>query len=225
MSTALLCRLEAVSKYYRPAAGPRLWAVANLSLEVRAGEVLGLLGPTGAGKSTVLRLLGARLRPSSGRVWHAEGAIRRLALLDEPQAAPISRDDLLATSGAAVVATGSTALAHHLCDRVILLDRGRSPGSMPADSLAPWLGRPWYRIRLQGHLTPRTLQWLEDLTCWRTPQGETVLLGALPDSAALYGVLHRIERLHLPLLEVAAVEPTEALVRGCATASQTPVPD
>jgi ABC-2 type transport system ATP-binding protein len=45
------------------------WAVRDLSLDVRAGEVLGLLGPNGAGKTTTVRLLAALIAPSAGRAW------------------------------------------------------------------------------------------------------------------------------------------------------------
>ena len=40
--------------------------VENLSFEVEPGEVYGLLGPTGAGKTTVLRVLLGLLRPTRG---------------------------------------------------------------------------------------------------------------------------------------------------------------
>lgn len=43
-------------------------AVDNLSLTLRRGEVLGLLGHNGAGKSTTLKMLTGCLRPDSGRV-------------------------------------------------------------------------------------------------------------------------------------------------------------
>jgi ABC-2 type transport system ATP-binding protein len=43
-------------------------AVDGLSLEVRAGEVLGLLGPNGAGKSTTLSLAVGLLAPDGGEV-------------------------------------------------------------------------------------------------------------------------------------------------------------
>jgi ABC-2 type transport system ATP-binding protein len=42
--------------------------LADLSLEVVAGEVFGYLGPNGAGKSTTIRLLLDLIRPTSGRV-------------------------------------------------------------------------------------------------------------------------------------------------------------
>ena len=41
-------------------------AVRELSLEVHAGEVVGLIGPDGAGKTSTLRVLGGLLRASAG---------------------------------------------------------------------------------------------------------------------------------------------------------------
>jgi ABC-2 type transport system ATP-binding protein len=41
-------------------------AVASLDLDVRRGELFGLVGPDGAGKSTAIRLLCGLLRPSAG---------------------------------------------------------------------------------------------------------------------------------------------------------------
>jgi len=70
-----------------------LTAVADLSFEVRGGEIVGLIGPNGAGKTTTLRALAGILRPTSGRVF-IDGhdivadpleAKRRLAFMpDEP---------------------------------------------------------------------------------------------------------------------------------------------
>lgn len=47
--------------------GRRL-VVADVSLEVDAGEIVGLLGPVGAGKTTTISLLAGLTRPDSGRV-------------------------------------------------------------------------------------------------------------------------------------------------------------
>lgn len=41
-------------------------AVAELNLEVKAGEIFGLVGPDGAGKTTTLRLLATIMSPSGG---------------------------------------------------------------------------------------------------------------------------------------------------------------
>src|SRR5699024_8308471 len=42
--------------------------VRELDLELRRGQVLGLLGVNGAGKSTTLAMLAGALKPSSGRI-------------------------------------------------------------------------------------------------------------------------------------------------------------
>lgn len=46
----------------------RLVAVRDLSLEVREGEVYGLLGPNGCGKSTTLKMILGLVTPTSGTV-------------------------------------------------------------------------------------------------------------------------------------------------------------
>lgn len=46
-----------------------LVAVAELSLDVREGEILALIGPNGAGKSTTFNVISGLIRPDSGRVF------------------------------------------------------------------------------------------------------------------------------------------------------------
>jgi lipopolysaccharide export system ATP-binding protein len=42
--------------------------VAGVSIEVRAGEIVGLLGPNGAGKTTSFNMIVGQVRPDAGRV-------------------------------------------------------------------------------------------------------------------------------------------------------------
>src|SRR5438105_6798713 len=45
-----------------------LWALSDVNLEVRRGEMLGVIGHNGAGKSTLLKLLSRITRPTTGEV-------------------------------------------------------------------------------------------------------------------------------------------------------------
>ncbi|HEX8069165.1 MAG TPA: polysaccharide ABC transporter ATP-binding protein [Pyrinomonadaceae bacterium] len=45
-----------------------LWALRDINLEVRQGELLGIVGHNGAGKSTLLKILSRITRPTAGRV-------------------------------------------------------------------------------------------------------------------------------------------------------------
>ena len=54
------------------------WAVRNVSLELHRGEIVGLIGPNGSGKTTVLRLVNGLIKPNEGRI---EARGRMLALI------------------------------------------------------------------------------------------------------------------------------------------------
>jgi ABC-2 type transport system ATP-binding protein len=50
-------------------------AVNELNLEIRKGELYGLVGPDGAGKTTTMRLLTAIMEPTKGEAWVAGSSI------------------------------------------------------------------------------------------------------------------------------------------------------
>lgn len=54
-------------------------ALANINLEVAAGEYLSVMGPSGSGKSTLLNMLGLLDRPDSGEYWLKQQATTGLS--------------------------------------------------------------------------------------------------------------------------------------------------
>ena len=67
LRSAHVIRFEGIHKSY-PVAGREIVALHPLDLEIRAGEVFGIVGHSGAGKSTLLRLINGLETPSGGRL-------------------------------------------------------------------------------------------------------------------------------------------------------------
>lgn len=67
-------RIERLTKSY----GPRL-VVDGISLEIRSGEVIGLLGRNGAGKTTTFLMIAGLVRPDGGAIYLDGRDISRLA--------------------------------------------------------------------------------------------------------------------------------------------------
>jgi hypothetical protein len=62
-----------------------------------------------------------------------------------------------------------------------------------------------YVIRVKGHLDASWADWFEGLNITNQENGESVLVGSLPDQAALHGVLNQISKLGVELLSVDSV--------------------
>src|ERR1700761_1200360 len=61
--------LDGVSAVFRHARRADVTAVHDLDLDIRPGEFLTLLGASGCGKTTVLRMIGGFQPPSGGRIF------------------------------------------------------------------------------------------------------------------------------------------------------------
>ena len=60
-----MLKLEGVSKKYK---GADQFAVQDLNLEVRPGEIFGFLGPNGAGKTTTIKMVVGLLEADQGKI-------------------------------------------------------------------------------------------------------------------------------------------------------------
>jgi lipopolysaccharide transport system ATP-binding protein len=69
LSGRLFSTFDYLSRMLRePTEEETLWAVRDISFEVKQGEVLGIIGQNGAGKSTLLKLASRITQPSTGRI-------------------------------------------------------------------------------------------------------------------------------------------------------------
>jgi putative ABC transport system ATP-binding protein len=83
-----LIQAQKISRQYR-LGETLIHAVNEVTLDIRAGEFVALLGSSGSGKSTLLNLLAGLDRPTSGAI-HVKG--RDLAALDSVELARYRRD-------------------------------------------------------------------------------------------------------------------------------------
>lgn len=64
----MLIQVENLTHVYAPGTPFERVALRGVDLEIRAGERLGIIGPTGSGKSTLVQGMAGLLEPTSGRV-------------------------------------------------------------------------------------------------------------------------------------------------------------
>jgi putative ABC transport system ATP-binding protein len=73
-----LLKLDKVSKVYGEG-NTEVTALHPISLDVKAGEFIGIVGPSGSGKSTLLSIAGALLSPSKGDIYIREQNVTQLS--------------------------------------------------------------------------------------------------------------------------------------------------
>ncbi|BAW07049.1 ABC transporter ATP-binding protein [Nocardia seriolae] len=72
----VLMDLSDIDMSFTGASGERLNVLDQVNLQLRAGEIVALLGRSGSGKSTLLRLIAGLLAPTSGQVSYREQPLR-----------------------------------------------------------------------------------------------------------------------------------------------------
>src|SRR5258708_36853904 len=77
MTRDIVLRTEQATKQVTSPEGP-LTIVRDVSCEIRARESVAIIGPSGAGQSTLLALLPGRGRPTPRRAWLAAGGLTTL---------------------------------------------------------------------------------------------------------------------------------------------------
>lgn len=65
-------RLEHVTYTYNPGSAYETHALKDVSLEIPAGQFVGVIGHTGSGKSTLIQHFNGLMRPTSGTVYYKE---------------------------------------------------------------------------------------------------------------------------------------------------------
>ncbi len=57
-------------------------------------------------------------------------------------------------------------------------------------------------IQIQGHLDSQWMEWLDGLEFTYTESGDTILIGCIPDQAALYGLIARLRDLGIKIISM-----------------------
>ena len=141
-----LLRLENVSRRYKEGEG-QLEIFSNLNMTLQAGEVVALVGQSGAGKSSLLHMAGLLEAPSAGEIYIGGQAASRLS--DQERTA-IRRDMI-----------GFVYQAHHLLPEFDALENVVMPQMIAGKSRAEAkeeAARLLTALGLGGRLTHRPAQ-------------------------------------------------------------------
>ncbi len=79
MNNALL-ELKDIDQSFAKAEGRTLTVLSNINMELKKGEIVGLLGKSGSGKSTLLRIIAGLITPTKGEIHHHDDKVPDKAL-------------------------------------------------------------------------------------------------------------------------------------------------
>lgn len=76
--------------------GKKIVSLSDISFQVRKGEFLGITGPSGIGKSSLLKCIYRTYLPSRGNIWYfsAEGEMVNLAAVDDHKILELRRSEI-----------------------------------------------------------------------------------------------------------------------------------
>ena len=83
-------KTERINKIYKTKA-ERIVAVREVSIDIRAGEFVGIIGSSGSGKSTLMNILGCLDKPSGGKYFFEN---RNIANFKEGELTALRRDNI-----------------------------------------------------------------------------------------------------------------------------------
>ncbi len=73
-----MIRMRKICKSFQRPDGPRLDVLKDIDLDIEAGELVAVVGPSGTGKSTLMNLLGLLDRPDAGSYELADTSVAEL---------------------------------------------------------------------------------------------------------------------------------------------------
>ncbi|HAS17368.1 MAG TPA: nitrate ABC transporter ATP-binding protein [Nitrospiraceae bacterium] len=70
MNNNVILEVNKIFKSYPMSGGRKLSVLEDINFQIREGEIVSILGPTGAGKSSLIRILAGLAKPSEGEVLY-----------------------------------------------------------------------------------------------------------------------------------------------------------
>lgn len=74
----VIIKANGLSKIYNKDANGEIAALRNVSLEIRRGELIAIMGSSGSGKSTLMNILGCLDKPSGGTLFFDDAEVSKM---------------------------------------------------------------------------------------------------------------------------------------------------